>query len=144
MPEYRVREGDCIASIAHKYGLFWEKIWNAAENADLKEQRKNHNILEPGDIVFISEFEKREEAGATETKHRFRLKGVPVKCRLRLVRRPEDEPVEPEPIDPAQYPLPRDSETSDPEPPSTQQEDEPRANTRYQVKIEGQIIAGSN
>ncbi len=28
MPEYKVKQGDCLSSIAEKHGLFWDKVWN--------------------------------------------------------------------------------------------------------------------
>ncbi|MGB9698788.1 MAG: LysM peptidoglycan-binding domain-containing protein [Thermodesulfobacteriota bacterium] len=53
MPEYTVKQGDCLSSIGEKYGIFWEKIWNQPKNDKLKEKRKNPNILYPGDVIFI-------------------------------------------------------------------------------------------
>jgi len=88
MPDYTVKQGDCLSSIAAKYGLFWEKIWNHPKNARLKEQRKDPNILYPGDVLFVPEKEVKEESAGTEQKHRFKLKGVPAKLKLRIL---EDE-----------------------------------------------------
>jgi len=86
MPDYTVKQGDCLSSIAAKYGLFWEKIWNHPKNARLKEQRKDPNILYPGDVVFVPEKEVKEESGATEQRHEFKKKGVPAKLRIRFFR----------------------------------------------------------
>lgn len=66
MPEYAVKQGDCMESIAQKFGLFWEKIWNHPKNVKLNEQRKDPNVLYPGDVVFVPEKEDKEESGATE------------------------------------------------------------------------------
>ena len=85
MPEYKVKQGDCLSSIASRHGLFWDKVWNHPKNAKLKEQRKDPNILYPGDVVFVPDKEKKEESGATEQKHRFRKKGVPEQLRLQLM-----------------------------------------------------------
>lgn len=92
MPEYTVKQGDCISSIAKKNGFFWEKVWDHPNNSQLKQKRKDPNILYPGDIVFVPDKEEKEESGATEQRHRFRRKGVPEK--LRFVFRVEGEPRE--------------------------------------------------
>lgn len=90
MPEHTVGQGDCIFSIAQKHGLFWQTIWNHPNNAELKGKRKDPNVLYPGDVVFIPDKERKQESGATEQRHRFRLKGVPAKLRLRIMD--DDEP----------------------------------------------------
>lgn len=84
MPEYIVKQGDCLSSIADKYGLFWEKIWNHPQNAKLKEKRKDPNILYPGDVIYIPDKEEKEETASTGQKHCFRRKGVPEKLELTL------------------------------------------------------------
>ena len=89
--EHKVKQGDCISSIAEINGLFWEKIWNHPKNAKLKEKRKDPNILYPGDVVFVPEKEEKQESGATEQRHRFRQKGVPAKLCLQL--KAGDEPL---------------------------------------------------
>ena len=90
MPNYTVKQGDCISSIAQRYGLFWEKVWNHSKNAKLKEKRKDPNVLFSGDIVFVPDREENQESGATGQRHRFRLKGVPGMLRLRFLE--NDQP----------------------------------------------------
>ena len=85
MPEYTVKQGDCTSSLANQHGLFWETIWNHPNNAQLKENRKDANILQRGDKIFIPEKEERQEEGATEMLHQFRRKGVPAKLKVRML-----------------------------------------------------------
>ena len=88
--EYRVRQGDCIHSIASKHGLFWQTIWNHAKNAGLRAERKDPSVLRKGDMVHVPDLTRGQESGATEERHRFRRKGVPANMRVRLLL--DDEP----------------------------------------------------
>jgi hypothetical protein len=72
-----VKQGDCISSIAFKYGFFPDTIWNDSKNNKLKQDRKDPNVLFPGDEVFIRDKEKKEESCPSEQRHRFKRKGVP-------------------------------------------------------------------
>jgi hypothetical protein len=86
MPEqYEVQQGDCITSIAFEKGLYWETLWNHADNASLKEKRKDPNVLLAGDIVVIPDQQLKEVTAACEQKHRFKLKGVPAKIKLQML-----------------------------------------------------------
>ncbi len=91
MPDYKVKQGDCLSSIAHRYGLKWEKVWNHPKNSSLKEKRKNPNVLHPGDMLFVPDKEEKQESGATEQRHRFKVKGVPSKLIL-ILKDEEDNP----------------------------------------------------
>ena len=91
MPEYTVRQGDSIASIAYQHGFHWETIWNHPNNAELKQRRKDPNILHPGDVVFIPEKAEKQESASTGQRHRFRVKGAPQSLRMRLLDN-DDEP----------------------------------------------------
>lgn len=83
--KYIVKQGDCISSIAYKYGLFPESIWNDSENSKLKQDRKDPNVLMPGDEVYIRDKEEKEESCASEKKHRFKKKGVPERLRIQFM-----------------------------------------------------------
>ncbi|HEV7925628.1 MAG TPA: peptidoglycan-binding domain-containing protein [Verrucomicrobiae bacterium] len=86
MPQdYVVQSGDCISSIAYENGFFWKTLWNLSQNAGLKSKRKNPNVLLAGDIVHIPDLRIKQEPGATEKRHKFRLKGVPEKLRMKLL-----------------------------------------------------------
>lgn len=103
---YVVRQGDALESIALRAGLFWKTIWDAPENAELRRARHDPHVLLPGDRLHIPELRRREESGATETRHRFVRKGVPSKLHLVL----QDEDGEPRADEP--YTLVIDGETT--------------------------------
>jgi hypothetical protein len=84
MPIHIVKQGDCISSIADRYGFFWETLWDHERNAELRQQRDDPNVLMAGDRVFVPEKRPKEEAGSTALVHKFRLKGVPAKLNLRI------------------------------------------------------------
>ena len=86
----RIRQGDALESIAEETGFFWETIWLAAENKDLREARGDPHVLLPGDRLHVPELRSHSESAATEQRHRFRRKGVPSK--LRVVLENEDGP----------------------------------------------------
>jgi N-acetylmuramoyl-L-alanine amidase len=79
-----VKQGDCLNSIADRYGFFWDTIWNHERNAELREKRRDPNVIMAGDRVFVPEIRPREESGETTRVHVFRLKGVPVKLNLHI------------------------------------------------------------
>ncbi|MHC4538604.1 MAG: PGRP and LysM peptidoglycan-binding domain-containing protein [Planctomycetota bacterium] len=82
--KYMVKEGDCISSIAFKYGFFPDTVWNDSKNSDLKRERMDPNILLPGDTVYIRDKEEKEESCDSDQRHHFRRKGVPEVLRVQL------------------------------------------------------------
>jgi len=92
MPEkYTVKPGDCIASIAFERGFFQDTLWNHADNADLKQRRKDPHVLLPGDTVSIPDKRVEDMEKPPEKRHRFRRKGVPKFIRIQLME--NDKPV---------------------------------------------------
>lgn len=83
--EHVVVSGECISSIAEAHGLFWETVWNDSANAELKRQRGNPNVLHAGDRLLIPARRPKEESGSTESKHRFKRKGVPARLLLKIM-----------------------------------------------------------
>lgn len=83
--DYVVMQGECIESIAFEHGFYGESIWNDSQNAELKKVRKDHNILYPGDIIFIPDKEENHEHSNSGQRHPFRRKGVPAILRIRLL-----------------------------------------------------------
>lgn len=82
---YKVKQGECIESIAYQHGLFWETIWNDPKNSELKRIRENPNALLPDDKVYIRDKEEKEVPCASEQRHRFRRKGVPAIFQVKLL-----------------------------------------------------------
>ncbi|BBO88744.1 PGRP and LysM peptidoglycan-binding domain-containing protein [Desulfosarcina ovata] len=118
-PVYKVKQGDCISSIALHFGHFWETLWNEPDNTGLWEFRKDPNVLMAGDEVMVPEIRPKAETGATEVCHRFRKKGVPAKLRLRVLM---EDPFE---------------EQEDKEEPKS------RANQEYVLDLDGAIYRGT-
>jgi hypothetical protein len=84
--DHIVTDGECI-SIAFSHGFFWETLWDHGNNADLKSRRKDPNVLQAGDVVHIPDLRLNEESCATEQTHKFKLKGVPAKLKIRVLKK---------------------------------------------------------
>lgn len=139
--DYEVERGDCMSSIAYEHGFFWETLWNDPGNSDLKSRRKDPNVLAEGDTVHIPDLRLKKESGTTERCHRFELKGVPAKLRLRVLEQPEPEPAKEEPGYSSHQG--RDAIAEDPQQPHNVKEDRPRANVPYHLFIENQTFRGN-
>lgn len=84
--QYTVKTGDCISSIAFETGFFADTLSALPENADLKQRRKNLNVLLPGDVVFIPDKREKVHDAKLGARHMFRRKGVPARLSLRILR----------------------------------------------------------
>jgi N-acetylmuramoyl-L-alanine amidase len=80
-----VGQGDCVLSLAKRYRRLPKQICEAPENAELLQRRK-HNVLLPGDRVFIPAVVLKEADCATEKRHRFKLLGGTCLLKLQLLR----------------------------------------------------------
>ena len=85
-----VKQGDCLSSIAAQHGISWEKIWNFGENSDLKQRRKDPNVLFAGDVVMVPDIAVKEQACAADKRHEFKAKRKPTRIKIRLTI--DDEP----------------------------------------------------
>src|SRR5262249_21261030 len=82
---YTVKQGDFLSKIAAKFGFTNAMtIWDDLNNAKLKQQRKNPNVLFPGDQLFIPDKKQKQEASPTGQKTRFQLKTGALILRLIL------------------------------------------------------------
>lgn len=86
MPMHIVKQGEHLSRIANESG-FGDPvvIWDAPENADLRQKRRNPDALMPGDQLFVPERQTKEESGSTDQRHRFRLRGGRLVLRIRLL-----------------------------------------------------------
>jgi N-acetylmuramoyl-L-alanine amidase len=84
---HNVQQGEHLYGIAQQYGFpDWEKIWNHPQNADLKDLRKDPDVLFPGDQVFIPDPEERDENKPTDARHTFKVSTEKLKLRVVLNR----------------------------------------------------------
>ena len=89
MRHHTVKQGDCLESIAHHYGMDWNSLWNLSDNAKLKKLRKDPNLLYPGDIVYVPELTVRGESADTGARYRFVRKHTPSKLHVQLLENGE-------------------------------------------------------
>jgi hypothetical protein len=85
MADYHiVEQGEYLSKIAFENGFSdFHVIWDHPNNAQLKQDRKNPNVLFPGDKLFIPDMEQRQESGGTDQRHSYTVKQD--KLMLRLV-----------------------------------------------------------
>lgn len=97
---HKVEAGDTISSIGAFYGITdWEaKIWNAGENAKLKQERVNPNTLAPGDEVFIPELTQKQEGRPVDAWHDFHVVRNKRFLRLKLTDE-DDKPIKNKPYE---------------------------------------------
>ncbi len=83
MPKHQVEQGECLASIAKAKGFLPDTLWNAPENAALREKRTGH-VLSPGDELFIPEKKPKEVTASTGSRHVFKVRNRTTPFELRL------------------------------------------------------------
>jgi len=80
-----VKQGETLSSIAEEYGfLNYEGIWNAPENAGLREARQTGHILYPGDEVVIPDKEVKSFERAVDKDYQFQVHVEKTKLILHL------------------------------------------------------------
>lgn len=79
---YTVAQGDHIASVAADAGfLSWRTIWDDGKNSAIREKR-NPNVLYPGDVLEIPAKQKKEESIPTTEYSTFQTIGDPVQLKI--------------------------------------------------------------
>src|SRR6478752_10449956 len=139
---HELRSGECINTLAHDYKVPWEKIWNHPNNAELKQKRKDPNVLKAGDTIFIPDKEQKTVSVATGKAHKFVVKGSKTHLRLRIVI-DEGPPPEPPPAPPPPSADRRNVSGEDPDPPKGKREDKPRPGIAYVLELGDRVIKGT-
>ena len=81
-----IERGDTVVRLADAKGFFQDTIWNHANNAELKSQRTDSNVLAPGDRLYIPDLTPKTVAAVTDRQHVYRRKGIPAILRMQLLR----------------------------------------------------------
>ena len=88
MRPYVVRQGDYLVKLAFVHGFDAEEVWNDAKNEEIRGKRGDHNILAPGDIVYLPVKEKEGFSIVKGATNKYTAK-VP-KITVHLVIKDED------------------------------------------------------
>jgi N-acetylmuramoyl-L-alanine amidase len=139
--QYQVTQGDCILTIAEQYKVPWDKIWNHPNNADLKKQRKNPNVLYEGDRVYVPDIEQAQYPAATGATHRFVLNRRMAKLRVRVVFDPGPKPAAAAPPPGLPSPDTRHMVGED-TPVGATRDDEPRKEMAYRLTVDDVTMDG--
>jgi len=87
---HTVAQGEHLLQITSQYGFQdYTIVWDHANNAALKAQRENPNVLQEGDNLYIPDKELKQESGATSARHSFQVKTDKLMLRLVLEDRYE-------------------------------------------------------
>ncbi|MCX6606649.1 MAG: peptidoglycan-binding domain-containing protein [Acidobacteria bacterium] len=82
---HEVAQGETTVQLALEAGHYWSTVWQHSSNAQLRQLRKHHNVLLPGDVLFIPAIRVREVSKATDQTHKFVRKGIPEKFNLQFL-----------------------------------------------------------
>jgi len=83
--DHVVADGECLSSVAFRYGFHPETIWEDTANAALKEARPSGYVLLAGDVVVVPEKQFKSVSCGTAKRHQFRRNAVPETFRLQLL-----------------------------------------------------------
>ena len=86
---------DSILSIAKANGLYWSTVWNHPNNASLKAERGDPEVLQEGDQVFVPKAVPKQVSKPNEATHVFQLKGEQAVFKMQLMQMDEPRANEP-------------------------------------------------
>ena len=97
MPMHTVAQGECLSSIAKQYGFHdYRTIYDHANNADFRQLRKNPNVINAGDQLFIPEKDPKVVERPTGAVHTFQVQRRKTLLRI-VVKDQEDQPLRNQP-----------------------------------------------
>src|SRR5689334_10252648 len=91
--DHIVEQGECLSSIAKKYGFAdWQTIYAHSLNNEFRQKRKDPNVLFPGDRLAIPDKASKTEICQTAKIHTFRVARRQTVLRV-IVRDIDGEPL---------------------------------------------------
>jgi hypothetical protein len=83
---YQVQQGDCLSSIAKKFGFFdWHTIYDDPDNDQFRQDRPNPNVIYPGDLLVIPDRNSKVEPNRpTDKRHKFTRKSAKTWLRVKV------------------------------------------------------------
>jgi N-acetylmuramoyl-L-alanine amidase len=85
----KIAQGDSVIKLSDRHGFFADTIWEDNANLSLKENRKDMNSLQPGDVLVIPDKRVKSIEVESDSRHRFRRCGIPAKFQLQLLKNGE-------------------------------------------------------
>ncbi len=83
--QHAMSQGESVESVAYAAGHLLETVWDAAENAELRELRTSPHVVHPGDVLFVPAPEPRDESLATGRRHVMQRLGIPSELTVRFL-----------------------------------------------------------
>lgn len=81
-----VRQGESLSEVSLSNGFAdWKQLYDHPDNAELRQQRPDPNVLFPGDEIAIPELRTKDVSVATGATRRFKVKSKPRVLRLKLL-----------------------------------------------------------
>ena len=83
--QHIIAEGECIATVAARYGYQPDAIWKHDGNQRLRQSRKSGYVLDKGDVLTLPVKHPIDFAKATGKRHRFRAVAANTQFQLYLM-----------------------------------------------------------
>ena len=91
MTDYVIQPGDCLASIAQRFGFAnWRTIYDHSANASFREQFPNPNVIEPGATLTIPDKVQGEQSASSGSKHTYRVSRPKTMLRIKVLDRDQE------------------------------------------------------